>query len=234
MKDAPETRVVLMTGVTRGLGRAMVSRFCESGCLVLGCGRSAEGIAALQQECGDPHRFAAVDVSREEDVRRWAESLLKDGLVPDLLLNNAAVINSNAPLWEVPTDEFATVLNVNVLGTYHVLRHFLPAMVTRKRGVIVNFSSGWGRSVSAEVAPYCASKWAIEGLTQALAEELPAGMAAVPLNPGIIDTDMLRSCFGDAAGSYLSADRWSRRAAPYLLSLGPQHNGRPLTAPGGE
>src|SRR5262249_21389378 len=75
-------------------------------------------------------------------------------------------------------------------------------MIRRGAGVIVNFSSGWGRSTAAEVAPYCASKWAIEGLTRALAQELPAGVAAVPLNPGIIDTDMLRSCVGGDAGGY--------------------------------
>jgi NAD(P)-dependent dehydrogenase (short-subunit alcohol dehydrogenase family) len=97
--------------------------------------------------------------------------------------------------------------------------------------VIVNFSSGWGRSVSAEVAPYCASKWAIEGLTKALAAELPPGMAAVPLNPGIIDTEMLRSCFGASAGSFPDADRWSRVAAPFLLSLDERHNGESLTVP---
>ena len=66
-------------------------------------------------------------------------------------------------------------------------------MVDKRRGVIVNFSSGWGRSTDAEVAPYCATKWAIEGMTQALSQELPPGMAAVPLNPGIINTDCCRA-----------------------------------------
>jgi len=75
-------------------------------------------------------------------------------------------------------------------------------MIEKGSGVVVNFSSGWGRSVDAEVAPYCAAKWAIEGLTRALAQELPKGMAAVPLNPGIIDTDMLRSTFGGSSRSY--------------------------------
>ena len=80
--------------------------------------------------------------------------------------------------------------------------------------MIVNFSSGWGRSTSAEVAPYCATKWAIEGLSQALAQELPKGMACVALNPGIIDTEMLRSCFGESAASYPDAAEWAtpRRA----------------------
>jgi NAD(P)-dependent dehydrogenase (short-subunit alcohol dehydrogenase family) len=112
-----------------------------------------------------------------------------------------------------------------------VIRHFVPAMVEKKHGVIVNFSSGWGRSVSAEVAPYCATKWAIEGLTQALAEELPSGMCAVPLNPGIIDTEMLRSCFASGAGAYPKPEEWAKRAVPFILSLREEHNGQPLTVP---
>ncbi|HEY5792822.1 MAG TPA: SDR family oxidoreductase, partial [Chthoniobacterales bacterium] len=89
-----------------------------------------------------------------------------------------------------------------------------------------------GRSASPEVAAYCASKWAIEGLTQALAQELPAGMAAVSLNPGIIDTDMLRECFGAAAGNYPTAAEWILRAGRFLRKLGPESNGRALTVPG--
>ena len=61
--------------------------------------------------------------------------------------------------------------------------------------MIVTISSTWGRSVAPEVAPYCATKYAVEGMTMALAAELPAGLAAVAVNPGIIDTDMLRSCW---------------------------------------
>ena len=69
------------------------------------------------------------------------------------------------------------------------------------------------------------------GLTRALAQELPKGMAAVPLNPGIIDTDMLRSTFGGSSRSYPSPEAWSERAVPFLLGLGPKDNGKPLTAP---
>jgi NAD(P)-dependent dehydrogenase (short-subunit alcohol dehydrogenase family) len=97
--------------------------------------------------------------------------------------------------------------------------------------VIVNFSSGWGRSVDAEVAPYCASKWAVEGLTQALAQELPSTMAAVSLNPGVINTEMLQSCFGGSASSYPSPDSWARTAVPFILGISASDSGRPLTAP---
>lgn len=120
---------------------------------------------------------------------------------------------------------------MNINGIFHVIRHFVPAMVERASGVIVNFSSGWGRSTSPEVAPYCATKWAVEGLTRALAQELPRGMAAVPLNPGVIDTDMLRSCWGSGAGSFPKAESWAQQAVPFLLSLDATDNGQPLTVP---
>ncbi|MEY2881193.1 MAG: hypothetical protein RLZZ15_3573, partial [Verrucomicrobiota bacterium] len=122
----------------------------------------------------------------------------------------------------------------NIRGTQNVLRHFVPAMVAKKRGVIVNFSSGWGRSVAPEVGAYCMSKWAIEGLTKALASELPAGMAAVPLNPGVIDTAMLRSCWADGAAGFPQAETWAKAAAPFILQLGAKDNGRSLSVGGGE
>jgi NAD(P)-dependent dehydrogenase (short-subunit alcohol dehydrogenase family) len=131
----------------------------------------------------------------------------------------------------VTPEEFSAVIDVNLKGVHHVLRTFVPAMIARRSGIIINLSSGWGRSTSPEVAPYCATKWGIEGLTNALSHELPQGMAAIALNPGIIDTDMLRSCFGSDAASYDDAEAWSRRAVPFLLSLTARHNGKSLDVP---
>ncbi|HUQ72612.1 MAG TPA: SDR family oxidoreductase [Planctomycetaceae bacterium] len=226
----PAPCIILITGATRGLGRALVDRFVEAGHTVIGCGRSQDHVANLRTVYGSPHRFDVVDVAHDRQVAMWAADVLKT-LTPDLLLNNAAVMNPTKPLWKITADEFQTMLDVNVAGVANVIRHFVPAMIANQRGVIVNFSSGWGRSTAPEVAPYCATKFAIEGLTQALAQELPRGMAAVPLNPGIIDTDMLRSCWADGAGAYPSPDEWSHIAAPFILQLGPRDNGRPATVP---
>jgi len=227
--DKPRT--ILLTGATRGLGRALVSRFAERGHIIWGCGRNAAQVGALRGQFPAPHDFATVDVASDDQVGRWAERLLRDHGPPDVVLNNAAVMNRLAPLWEIPAAEFDAVIDVNIKGVANVIRHIVPAMVRRGRGIIVNFSSGWGRSTAPEVAPYCASKYAIEGLTKALAEELPAGMAAVPLNPGIIDTDMLRVCFQEAAGHYSDAEHWSHGAADYILALGPGDNGLSRTIP---
>jgi NAD(P)-dependent dehydrogenase (short-subunit alcohol dehydrogenase family) len=222
---------ILITGVSRGCGRALAGEFIRLGHAVIGCGRSEKEITALQRQFPAPNDFSIVDVADDALVAEWAKRVLAAHSAPDLLLNNAALINRNAPLWEVPAREFSDVIDVNLKGTANVLRHFVPAMIRRGRGVIVNFSSGWGRSTDAEVAPYCATKWAIEGLTQSLAQELPAGLAAVPLNPGIINTDMLRSCFGGGASGYPSPGEWAKIAAPFLLKISPADNGSQMTVP---
>jgi NAD(P)-dependent dehydrogenase (short-subunit alcohol dehydrogenase family) len=224
-------KIILITGITRGLGRAMTGEFIRLGHTVVGCGRSEKEIAQLQKQFQPPNDFAAVNVSSDEQVVAWAKRILKSHGAPDLLLNNAGVINRNARLWEINAREFSDVIDVNLKGFANVIRHFVPEMLKRRSGVIVNFSSGWGRSTAAEVAPYCATKWAIEGLTQALAQELPPGMAAVPLNPGIINTDMLRSCFDGSATNYPGPDEWAKIAVPFLLKLGASDNGKPLTVP---
>lgn len=226
------SKVILVTGATQGLGRAMVAGFIDAGHTVIGCGRSADKIAALSKEYGPAHLFSVVDVADDASVKNWARQALEQFGPPDLLLNNAAVINENAPLWEISAADFDLIVDVNIKGIANTIRHFLPAMLERQSGVVVNFSSGWGRSASAEVASYCATKWAVEGLTQSLAQELPSGMAAVPLNPGIINTELLQSCFGSHASHYPTAEEWAETAVPFLLGLSARDNGRSLTAPG--
>ena len=221
-------RVVVITGVTRGLGRALLPHFVREKLRVIGCGRSAGPIETLRSEFPAPHRFDAVDVRDAKAVAEWGESVIAEFGPPALLLNNAAIVNEPAPIWEVPAEKFDDVVDVNIKGVANVIRAFVPAMVAAKAGVIVNFSSGWGRSTAPEVAAYCATKFAIEGLTQAMAQELPKGMAAVPLNPGIIATDMLHQVWGGAADQFPTAERWAETAAPFLLTLGPRNNGQSL------
>ncbi|MCU0703731.1 MAG: SDR family oxidoreductase [Fimbriiglobus sp.] len=223
------SKLIVMTGATRGLGRALVPQFVAAGHTVIGCGRSEAHVRELRALFATPHEFATIDVTHEQDMQQWADAITTSHGPPDLLINNAAVMNTPAPLWKVPAAEFNRLIDVNIKGIANVIRAFVPAMVARKKGVIVNLSSGWGRSTSPEVAPYCASKYAVEGLTKSLAQELPAGMAAVPLNPGVIDTDMLRQAWGEGANTYPKAEDWATRAAPFLLRLSAADNGRSLS-----
>lgn len=222
-------KTILITGVTRGLGAAMTEEFIELGHTIWGCGRSVARIEKLQKKWDSHHDFVALDVSHPQSVEQWAEKLLAKGQIPDLIINNAGIINRNNMLWEVPADEFSRVIDINIKGVANIIRYFVPGMVEQNHGIIVNFSSGWGRSVSSQVAPYCATKWAIEGLTLALAQELPSNMAAIPLNPGIINTQMLQIAFDSDASLYLSPQQWAKKATLTLLKFTPDDNGRSMT-----
>lgn len=222
---------VVITGCTRGLGRAMVAGFAAAGWTVAGCGRNRQAIGAMRAEYPAPHFFQSADVADEVDTMHFCEEVLQRHGAPDLLLNNAAIINHNNPIWEVSAKEFSDVIDVNIKGTASMMRHLIQPMMKRGSGVIVNFSSGWGRSTSPEVAPYCATKYAIEGLSQAVAQETGGSVAVVALNPGVIDTEMLQSCFGGGASQYPKAGEWAKRAVPYLMKLGMRDNGKSLSVP---
>lgn len=224
-------KIVCITGCTRGLGRAMVEEFVKLGWIVSGCGRKAGAVQELQQKLDEAHFIQSCDVANEAEVAAFCKDVVARVGVPDLVLNNAATINPNRMLWQMSAEDINSIVDTNIKGTIAMMRHLLPEMLTKGGGVVVNFSSGWGRSTSAEVAPYCATKWAIEGLSQAVAQETNGKVAIVALNPGIIDTDMLRSTFGPHAGNYPNATQWAKKAVPFLASLTLKQNGKALTAP---
>ena len=222
-------RLIVITGISRGLGRAMTEEFINLGHTVIGCARSKSAVENLTNKYGNSHQFSCVNVADEDSVQEWVRYTLTNYSPPDLLIDNAAIINQPAPVWKIDSEEFSQLIDINIKGVANVIRHFVPAMISRGSGIIVNISSGWGRSTSPQVGPYCASKWAIEGLTRALSQELPSGIAAIPLNPGIIHTDMLDICFGEDAKSFTPIESWKKKAVPFLLNLKVQDNGIPLT-----
>ncbi|XP_022929927.1 NADPH-dependent pterin aldehyde reductase-like [Cucurbita maxima] len=229
-------RTVLITGVSKGLGRALALELAKRGHSVIGCSRSQDKLSSLNSQLvsydtssPDKHFILPADVRSDTSVEELARVVVERKGVPDIIVNNAGTINKNAKIWEVHPDEFDAVYETNVKGTVNILRHFIPLMIPSKKGIIVNMSSGWGRSGAALVAPYCASKWAIEGLSRSVAKEVPEGMAIVALSPGVINTDMLASCFGDSASLYQSPDTWALKAATMILNLTAADNGASLT-----
>jgi NAD(P)-dependent dehydrogenase (short-subunit alcohol dehydrogenase family) len=220
---------VVITGVSRGLGRAMAEEFVSARHKVFGCARTECEIDDLTSKHPD-HDFQIVDVASDTEVRAWAERLVQTHGAPNLVLNNAAVINLKAPLWEVGVRDFSDEVDINIKGVVNVIRHFLPPMILRRQGVIVNFGSRWGRTSEKQMAPYCATKWAVVALTRALAEELrPKGVAAIALNPGIVRTGMLQRYLGGInpdTSSYMAPEEWAKIAVPFILRLGLKDTGK--------
>jgi NAD(P)-dependent dehydrogenase (short-subunit alcohol dehydrogenase family) len=229
LTETPPLTVVI-TGATRGLGRALVDELVRLGHTVFGCARTKKEIDELTR-LYPSHDFKTVNVASDAEVKIWAERLLKEHSPPDFLLNNAAVINLKASLWEVSDRDFSDEVDINIKGVVNVIRHFVPAMIVRRRGVVVNFSSRWGKKFERQMGPYCATKWAVVALTRVLAEELkPVGVAAVALNPGVVKTAMLRRYLGlagaaDTAG-YMTPEEWAKIAVPFILRLRLKDTGR--------
>jgi NAD(P)-dependent dehydrogenase (short-subunit alcohol dehydrogenase family) len=225
-----DQKIILLTGVTHGLGKALALRFIEHGHIIAGCGRTASEIDRLSTDYPDSF-FKVVDIANFEAVQRWGKETIENVGCPDLLINCAGILNVPAELWEIPSDEFEQVIKINIIGSWNVIRSLVPCMIQKHSGVIVNFSSGLGHHGSALVGPYCASKFAIEGMSQSLAQELPKGMAAVAFSPGVINTAMLRKYLSESANTAELPDTWSKRVAPFLLQLGQKDNGKSLEAP---
>ena len=223
-------KLVCISGVSKGLGYALAKEFDRRGWNVAGCARSEGALINLGNDLQNKHFIQKADITQQPDVQTFADKALSTLGVPSLLLNNAGKINKNARLHEVSSDEFLDVLQVNLCGVHNMIRAFLPSMLEAGKGTIVNFSSYWGQSSAAEVAPYCASKWAIEGLTRALAQELPNELSAVALNPGVIDTDMLRSCFGESARNHEKPHDWAKHAVDRLERLTVSDSGMTILA----
>jgi 3-oxoacyl-[acyl-carrier protein] reductase len=183
--------VALVTGASRGIGRAIVEVLHRAGAKVVGTSTTAEGAALLEREL--PGSIGLVcDAGDATDVERAvAETLRRAGPI-DVLVNNAGVVQ-RAPLSEVSDADFDRVLAVNLSGPYYFARRVIPSMVARGWGRIVNVSSISSRLGSPRMASYCASKWGLNGLTQSLAEELKGtGVTVTAILPGSVDTDMLK------------------------------------------
>jgi NAD(P)-dependent dehydrogenase (short-subunit alcohol dehydrogenase family) len=215
------SKTVAITGMTRGIGRHLAQQFADHGYLVAGCGSNPALIDEAVSALGDGHLVRAVDVTDLEQVEHWAADIDTALGTPEIIVSNAGVINALAPSWEVPAAEFEHVINVNVTGVFNVAKAFVPRLIARGGGMLINLSSGWGRNGEAEVAPYCASKFAVEGFSKSLALEVPGSIKVFPMSPGVIDTDMLEKCYPGGHHQHGSPQDWGRVAFDYITSILP-------------
>ncbi|MDP3892601.1 SDR family NAD(P)-dependent oxidoreductase [Nocardioides sp.] len=188
-------RTALVTGGGSGLGAAIATELVRAGADVVLTGRRPGPLTETRDLLGaDRARIEACDVSDPEDVAALGDRLAGEEI--SILVNNAGIAGPVAPLTEVTPLEWDEVFAVNVRGTYLMCRAFLPGMVRRGAGDVVNLASVSGKRPLERRTPYCASKMAVIGLTSTLAFEVGAsGVRVNALSPGPVDSERMHRNF---------------------------------------
>lgn len=185
-------KVALVTGGGRGIGRAIALAYAGEGAKVAICARTDSELRRAVEEVeklGGECRGFICDVSLEESVGALASAVEKAFGGIDVLVNNAGVMTRPVPLAEFEVKKWDYTIAVNLRGSFLVTRAFLPGMIRRKRGSVINVSSMIGRGAYANFSAYAASKWGIEGLTQTLATEVRShGIRVNSVDPGYVAT----------------------------------------------
>ena len=194
---ALEDDVIVVTGASRGLGRAMAERFSEEGARVTLTARDAERMAEIAADLPADSFVAPADVRDSEAVERVVDRTIEEFGRIDTLVNNAGVsllgmYDERSRLEDVSEDDWNTVLEVNLTGAFLFTRAALPHMYDQEYGNVINVSSGLGRRAIAGAGPYVSSKWGLEGLTRTTALEAEEyGVTANAVDPGgRVDTDI--------------------------------------------
>ncbi len=168
--DAQPQRVIITAGA-QGLGRAMMEAFLAQGAHVHICDINPQTLA----DCKKAHPSITAhlaDVSDPEQVAGFMKAAIAELGGIDVLINNAGIAGPTAPVEEMPIEGWQQTLNVNISGQFYCCQHVIPLMKAQRSGSIINISTTAALSGYPNRAPYCASKWAIIGLTKTLAMEL--------------------------------------------------------------
>jgi NAD(P)-dependent dehydrogenase (short-subunit alcohol dehydrogenase family) len=180
--------VTVVTGANSGIGRAVAIHLASQGHLVYGTVRSVEKTAKLNAMAADAHvevNLVELDVADDASVRAGLAKIFDEAGRVDVLVNNAGV-GGNGAVEETTLETYAEVMNVNLYGALRCLKVVLPSMRQRRDGTIINISSVTGRFAALAQAPYVASKWALEGVSEELAQEVAAfGIRVAIIEPGI-------------------------------------------------
>ncbi len=204
-----ENQTAIITGGAQGIGRAVAERLAKEGARIVIWDRDAELAQATAKELGGGAFSCAVDISSWDSV----ESALKETLAQspriDILVNSAGIAGSNAPVDEYPVAEFQSIININLMGAFHVNRAVVPTMKAQNYGRIVNIASVAGKEGNPNASAYSASKAGVIGLTKSLGKEL-AGM------------DIAVNCVTPAAARTRIFDQMAQEHIDYMLSKIPR------------
>jgi NAD(P)-dependent dehydrogenase (short-subunit alcohol dehydrogenase family) len=230
-------KVALVTGGNRGIGKAIAARLAALGAAVAICGRDSQTLATAARELqavGAPIHSQRTDVTKSSDVDALIEETETALGAISILVNNAGM-GLFGPVQEKTEQEWDTLMNTNLKSVFLVSRKVIPGMIQRRSGDIINISSLAGKSTFAGGGIYCASKWALQGLSGCMAEDLRNfGIRVSTVCPGSVATEFSGRGPKDA-GKVLTAQDVAHAVA-MIATQGPQSflsevQLRPLTKP---
>ena len=193
-------KLALVTGAARGIGEACAIKLAAEGYRVIihynNSADEAEATASIIKYDGGFADTFQADLRDEEQVRSMCSRILRKYHCPDVIVNNAGIAQYTQ-FQDISDDDWNRMMDSNVKGAFHIIREFLPAMIDRKKGSIVNISSQWGQTGGSCEVHYSASKGAVIAMTKALAKEVgPSGIRVNCVAPGCIRTAMTE-CLGE-------------------------------------
>jgi NAD(P)-dependent dehydrogenase (short-subunit alcohol dehydrogenase family) len=188
--------VALVTGATRGIGKAVAAAYAREGARVFICARNEQEVTATVRELRRDIADAEVDglagdVGKESDAHRIVESVINRFQTINTVVNNASLLGPRSALVEYPLAQWKEVIRVNLNGVFFVTQPVVRRMIAQHQGSVINVSSGVGRVGRAHWGAYAVSKFGLEGLTQVLADEVKEyGVRVNSVNPGPTRTEM--------------------------------------------
>ena len=185
-------RIALITGATSGIGEATARLLAANHFKLILCGRRKERLAQLQRELAGMTETTTLsfDVRDKEAVQKSCQSLEESWKEIDVLINCAGNAHGLDPIQSGSLEDWDAMIDINVKGLLYVSREILPGMVNRKSGHIINLGSVAGKEVYANGNVYCASKFAVDALSQGMRIDLNAyGIKVTAIHPGLVETE---------------------------------------------
>jgi NAD(P)-dependent dehydrogenase (short-subunit alcohol dehydrogenase family) len=215
-------KVALVTGGSKGLGKAVSLAYAHEGASVVACSRNPANLRKVERELSgitSSYLLLPVDVGKPNQVRKLVEDALARFKRIDILVNNASVLGPRVEVVKYPEDEWRTIVEVNLFGAYLVSKRVSQVMIDQRSGSIINVTSSVGRRGRARWGAYAAAKFGLEGLTQVLADELKLYNIRVnSVNPGALATEMRRAAYPDEDQSKLKKPEETTAVYLYLAS----------------